>query len=261
LEFFVMSWVSRRFCAVVAVILAALFGTAALARAEPRSINGALDLALVLAIDCSGSVDATDYRLQMDGLSRAFRDPSLWTAVAAGPRQRIGVAVVQWAGRDRQHLVQPWTIIDGPASADKLSADLQAIPRAIRSGGTSISNAISFSAELLKALPVPADRMVIDVSGDGENNDGNYPNVLRDRAVKAGIIINGLTILTDVGDLDGYYREKVIGGPGAFVITANDYSDYPRAILAKLLREIQPAVAAIPTPEDAFSLADAGAKP
>ncbi len=223
--------------------------------ARAADTGAPVDLALLLAIDCSGSVDAIDYRLQMDGLAAAFANPDLATAIAIGRHGRIAVSATQWSDREQQHIVLPWTLIESAEQSIAIAAHFAAMPRLGKGGSTSISTALIHGIAYLRRVPVAAERRVIDISGDGENNDGPIPETVRDLAIADGITINGLAILSDAPRLDSYYRYSVIGGPGAFVIAAKNFESYRAAILAKLLREVQSPVAAIPPRHGAFSLA------
>ncbi|WP_373504597.1 DUF1194 domain-containing protein [Aestuariivirga sp.] len=196
-----------------------------------------VDLALILAVDCSFSVDSQEFRLQMEGLGKAFMRPEVKQAIAQGQRQRIAVAVVQWSDEPNQKAVLPWTIVSGAADADELGQILMSMTRDLAEGGTSISTALTYSAALFAAAP-SAERRVIDVSSDGRNNSGLPVKPVRDRLVANGITINGLTILNEWPTLDTYFENNVVGGTGHFVIPANDYEAFGEAIYRKLLREI-----------------------
>ncbi len=196
-----------------------------------------VDLALVLAVDCSFSVDSREFKLQMAGLGQAFMRDEVKKAIAQGSRQRIAVSVVQWSDENNQMTVLPWTIVSGAADADELGLVLSNIPRSLAEGGTSISTALSYSAALFDFAP-SAERRVIDVSSDGRNNIGAPVKPVRDRLVAKGITINGLAILNEWPTLDTYFEMNVAGGNGHFVVPANDYEAYGDAILIKLLREI-----------------------
>ncbi len=202
-----------------------------------RAQDYEVDLALVLAIDCSFSVDSREFALQMEGLGRAFMTPEVKAAIAQGVRQRIAVSAVQWSDERNQLIVLPWTIVSGNADADELGHVLANTRRELTEGGTSISTALTFSAALFAAAP-SAERRVIDVSTDGRNNSGPPVPRVRDLVIGQGITINGLTILNEWPTLDTYFEGNVAGGPGHFVIPANDYESYGEAILRKLLREI-----------------------
>lgn len=202
-----------------------------------RAQDYEVDLALVLAIDCSFSVDSQEYALQMEGLGRALMTPEVKAAIAQGVRQRIAIAAIQWSDERNQRVVLPWTIVSGSADADELGQVLARLPRALTEGGTSISTAVTYSAALFSSAP-SAERRVIDVSTDGRNNSGPPVPPVRDRVVAQGITINGLTILNEWPTLDTYFEANAAGGPGHFVIPANDYASYGEAILRKLVREI-----------------------
>ena len=196
-----------------------------------------VDLALVLAIDCSFSVDSSEFRLQMEGLGQAFMRPEIKEAIRKGHRQKIAVTAIQWSDEVNQMVILPWTIVSGDADADELGAILSQMPRRLAEGGTSISTALVYSAKLFDEAPA-AERRVIDVSSDGRNNIGPPVNAARDRIVARGITINALVILNEWPTLDLYFEKQVVGGQGHFVIPANDYKAYAEAIYRKLLREI-----------------------
>lgn len=196
-----------------------------------------VDLALVLAIDCSFSVDSHEFAVQMRGLGLAFRSAAVKKAIAQGARQRIAVTAVQWSDDRNQKVVVPWTVISGDADADELGQIFMHTPRQLTEGGTSVSTALTFAAALFGTAP-SGERRVIDVSTDGRNNSGPPVPPVRDHVVAQGITINGLTILNEWPTLNTYFESNVAGGPGHFVIPANDYDAYSEAILRKLVREI-----------------------
>src|SRR5215471_2834567 len=198
----------------------------------------AVDLQLVLAVDASGSVDQRRFELQMQGYVAAFRDPRVLQAIQAGPTQAIAVTMVQWTGPALQIQVLPWTLINDAASAQAFAAAIVATPRQLFSGGTSISGVIDYAVPLLLESPFKGTRRIIDISGDGSNNRGRSAASARDAAVHAGVVINGLPILALEPDLDHYYLDHVIGGPGAFAIAAESYEAFADAILKKLIREM-----------------------
>ncbi len=202
-----------------------------------RADDFEVDLALILAVDCSFSVDSREFALQMQGLARAFMRDEVKRAIVQGHRQRIAVSVVQWSDEMNQKVVLPWTIVAGPADADELGQVLFITGRQLAEGGTSISTALVYSAALFAAAP-SAERRVIDMSSDGRNNSGPPVKPARDHLVAKGITINGLTILNEWPTLDSYFENNVVGGPDNFVMPANDYEDYENAIYRKLLREI-----------------------
>ncbi|MFY0614632.1 MAG: DUF1194 domain-containing protein [Hyphomicrobiaceae bacterium] len=197
-----------------------------------------VDLALVLALDISASVDDREFNLQKLGLAAALTNPKVLDAIKFGSNKRIAVTVVQWAGYRQQFVSVPWQLIGDAENAQEFAADLSAMGRRETLGFTHIGGAIRFSAQLLEPMQLAADRRVVDISGDGTNNVSPRPQSARDNAVRSGITINGLAIANEVRDLNAYYRNTVIGGPGAFVIVAQDYSDYEKAMIQKLVREI-----------------------
>ena len=202
------------------------------------------DLQLILAVDASGSVSPERFDLQKQGYVAAFRDPRLLRAIAGGPHQRIAVAMVQWTGPRLQVLVVDWHEVRDAASAAALAAKIDAAPRRLFGGGTSISGVIDFALALFERSGVQGARRVIDISGDGANNSGRLVGLARDDAVAAGVTINGLPILNVEPYLDEHYRDAVIGGPGAFLIAIDSYDQFAPAILRKLVTE----VAAAPSP-------------
>lgn len=212
-----------------------------LARAETDPV----DVLLVLAVDVSRSVDEDEARLQREGYRNAVADPAVVEAIRGGMMGAIGLAYVEWAGAEYQRLVLPWTRIAGAGEAQAWSERLGEAPRASLSW-TSISGALDFSLKVLNDAPFEATRRVIDISGDGVNNSGGPVELARDRAVAEGITINGLPIVNDRPTfgrmppvpLDEYYRENVIGGPGAFVVVAEDFQSFGLAVKRKLIREI-----------------------
>ncbi len=196
-----------------------------------------VDLALVLAVDCSFSVDHNEFALQMQGLGQAFQRADVKRAIRQGPLQRIAVSVVQWSDEGNQMVVVPWTVISTDEESHSVGVNLENIPRLLAEGGTSISSALLYSAALLTSAP-KSSRFVIDLSSDGRNNVGPPVNAVRDRLVAQGITINALAITNEWPTLNVYLEKQVVGGPGNFVIVAQDYNAYADAIFIKLLREI-----------------------
>jgi hypothetical protein len=203
------------------------------ARAQP-----AVDLQLVLAVDASGSVDQVRFELQKRGYVAAFRHARVQQAIRSGPNQAIAVTMVQWTGPMLQVSVVGWRLVGDEESANAFATEIDAVPRQLFGGGTSISGAIDYATTLFPRSPYRALRRVIDVSGDGSNNRGRPVTLARDEAVAGGIGINGLPILALEPDLDRYYYDSVIGGPGAFVVAAQSYETFGEAILKKLITEI-----------------------
>ena len=214
----------------LAVVLA---GTNATAAAEVQ-----VDLQLVLAVDASGSVNMRRFELQKQGYAAAFRSARVLNAIRSGISQAIAVTMHQWTGPRLQVHVVPWMVVRDEASAEALAVAIESTPRKLFGGGTSISGAIDYSRLILAQSPFTATRRTIDVSGDGANNIGRPARVARDEAVRDGITINGLPILSVEPDLDTYYFENVIGGPGAVMVPADSYESFAEAILKKLIIEI-----------------------
>lgn len=196
-----------------------------------------VDVALVLAVDASGSIDGEEYQIQHDGYAQAFTSPAVVQAIQAGELHTIAVTYVEWSGMGHQRQLVGWTLIKDAASAKAFADKVKAAPR-VFSDWTSISDAIDFSTALFKDSGVEPTRRVIDISGDGVNNNGRPVTDARDAAVGAGFVINGLPILNEDNTLDGYYGENVIGGPGAFKIAVKDFSTFTDALMNKLVREI-----------------------
>ena len=226
------SWLARRCRAVRQTLLLML------ALAAPAAAQTAVDLQLVLAVDASGSVDQYRFELQKRGYVAAFRHTRVLDAIRSGPHQAIAVTMVQWTGPMLQLQVVGWSMVGDVPSAGAFAAAIERAPRQLFSGGTSISGAIDHAMTLFPKSPFRAPRRVIDISGDGSNNRGRPVTLARDEAVAAGVGINGLPILALEPDLDRYYYDSVIGGPGAFVVAAKDYETFGEAILKKLITEI-----------------------
>lgn len=206
--------------------------------AIPLAPQERVDLNLVLAVDASGSVDDERFELQKQGYVKAFLSQRVLAAIKAGNEQAIGVSMVQWTGPTLHVVMVPWMVIRDERGAKLFATAVEGATRQIFGGGTSISGVIDYSVQLLTASPFRASRKVIDISGDGSNNLGRPVEQARDEAVKLGIRINGLPILSLEPDLDVYFRQNVIGGPGAFVVTARDYNVFADAIMRKLVAEI-----------------------
>ncbi len=197
------------------------------------------DLNLVIAMDCSWSVNSGEYALQAAGISAAFADPQIIAAIAQGYHGRISVMVIHWSTFGTQKVAIPWTSLESASDAIRFANRAAAMQRQTVSGGTSISGALQFAQNSFKAASLAADRHVIDIIADGENNDGNRVETMRDAIVRTGTTINGLAVVNEVSYLHHYLRNRVIGGAGAFVEQADDYTDFQRAFRKKLLREIK----------------------
>mgnify|MGYP002713048339 CR=1 FL=1 len=205
-----------------------------------------VDVELVLSVDVSLSMDEDEQRLQRNGYAAAFRDPEVLAAIRNGRYRRIALTYVEWGGIDSARVVVPWMIIDGPDAADRFSRILDEAPL-VRAARTSISNALLFSGSLFEANGYSGERRVIDVSGDGPNNQGEQVTRARDAVVARGITINGLPLISepaqltgapDPRDLDIYYEDCVIGGLGAFLVVVRHPSEFAFAIRRKLILEI-----------------------
>ena len=193
----------------------------------------ACDLALLLAVDVSGSVDPQEYRIQMDGLAAALRDGTVADALI---EQKAQVALIQWTGSSRQRQTVPWTAMRSYADVLALADTIEADPRIWRNYSTAIGEAL----EVARAAFAPVSgctRRVIDISGDGESNEGVEPAGTRAALRAEEITVNAIAIETDDADLTAYYFENLITGPGAFVVTADGFADYPEQIKRKLQRE------------------------
>ena len=204
----------------------------------------AVDVLLALAIDVSRSVTDEEAVLQRDGYRGAITDPAVLAAIAGGPVGAIGVAYFEWARYDFQDLILPWTRIASPADAQAWSTRLGSLPTQSVSW-TSISGALNYAGRLLASAPYEATRRVVDVSGDGANNNGPPAEEERDALAASGVTINGLPIINRHPrfgrmelDVDKYYANAVIGGPGAFLIVAEDFTAFSDAIKRKLIQEI-----------------------
>ncbi len=204
----------------------------------PAHADTPVDLRLVLAVDASGSVNDVRFELQKRGYSAAFRNRHVLNAIQSGARRAIAVTMMQWTGPALQVQVVPWTLVQDAASMHVFAAAIDAAPRRLFSGGTSISGAIDQGVALLGQCPFQSPRSVIDISGDGGNNRGRPAAAARDEAVAAGIVINGLPILELEPTLDVHYQHNVIGGPNSFMVPASTFEEFADAILKKLITEI-----------------------
>jgi len=202
-----------------------------------------VDLALVLAVDISYSMDTEEQALQREGFEEAFRSPLVHDAIGRGMLGRIAVTYVEWAGASDQTVIVPWTVLDNPESIMAFAHRIAVTPLR-RAQRTSIAGAIDFSVQYLAASGVEAARRVIDISGDGPNNQGRIVTAARNDAVAKGITINGLPLMLrrpgylDIAELDIYYRDCVIGGQGAFLVPVRGRDQFAQAIKTKILLEI-----------------------
>ena len=215
-----------------------LTATLTLCATLPARAQTTTDLLLVLAVDASGSVSQSRFDLQKHGYAAAFRHPRVLNAIRGGSTGSIAVTMMQWTGPALQVQMVPWTLIQNEATANAFAGAIEAAPRQLFSGGTSISGAIDHAMLLLPAAPYRGLKRVIDISGDGSNNRGRNVTEARDDAVRAGVVINGLPILSLEPNLDRYYFDNVIGGPGSFIVPAESYEAFASAVLRKLILEI-----------------------
>lgn len=215
---------------------------------SPVSAEEPVDLELVLAVDASGSVDQREFQLQLGGIAAGFRDPEVQRAIASGELGRIAVALMIWSDATSKKAVSKWQLIDSSAAAQAFARlALSQVTRRksfLGKGGTGIGAAIGRGIQMIRRNGFEGTRKVIDVSGDGHETPLQFGEAMalpeaHRRATKRRIWINGLAILSDDPNLTSYYERKVIAGPGSFVITAQDYDDFARAMKLKLLREIR----------------------
>jgi len=233
-------------------VLRLLILTVTLAFPAASSAAEQVDLLLVLAADVSRSIDSEKFQLQRDGYAAAITDPRVLEAIKSGRTGRIGVIFVEWSGLSSQRVVIDWATISDAESAKNFADRLLEAPRSF-ADRTSISSAIEFAMAHLARAPFESARHTIDVSGDGTNNSGGEVTQARDAAVAQGATINGLVILSETplawnpdhtnpaGGLENYYRNNVIGGPGAFVMAAEGFNSFGRAIVKKMIAEVAQA--------------------
>ncbi|TPI49681.1 DUF1194 domain-containing protein [Mesorhizobium sp. B2-9-1] len=222
-----------------AALALALWLTPAASPAEP------VDVELVLAVDVSLSMSPAELEIQRHGYAAALTHDNVLKTIADGAYGKIAVTYVEWAGTTWQRVIVPWTVIANRDDAEKVVAQLNASPPD-SARRTSISGALSFGSDLFAESGFQGTKRVIDISGDGPNNQGAPVDLTRDEVVKQGITINGLPLMTrggfsgafDVENLDRYYSDCVIGGPGAFMIPVNDWTQFPEAIRRKLVLEL-----------------------
>jgi hypothetical protein len=205
----------------------------------------AVDIELILAVDVSYSMDLDELAVQREGYAQAIVSKEFLQALKAGPSGKIAVAYFEWAASNDQKIIIPWRVIDGPETADAVAEEILKTPIR-RASRTSISGAINFAMPLFEENPYHGLRRVIDISGDGPNNNGVPVTGVRDAALEKGITINGLPIMVkepsystmDIENLDFYYEDCVIGGPGSFVVSIKDRDKFKEAIRTKLLLEV-----------------------
>lgn len=229
------------------VLLTALLALAALLRAPAPAAAEPVDLELVLLNDASGSIDEAEIRFEREGWAAALADPAVLAAVGGGFHQKVAVAYVEWGRADSQDVVVPWTVIDGPGAAAAFAAALRAAPRRAF-GMNAIGSALDAAQRLIEDGTHEGARKVIDLAADSAWSVGGVPVALaRERAVGAGIVINGLAVACREADcsgrpagddLEATFAERLIGGPGSFVMTAAERARFTEAARTKLILEI-----------------------
>lgn len=227
-----------------AVIVASLMSFAAPAQA--------CEVALMLAVDVSGSVDQEEYRIQMDGLAAGLLDSSVSAALINGKSK---LALMQWTGSSRQQVVIDWTTITDDTDLLVFANEVTATPRLWRNFSTAIGEALALSLTYFAQVP-ECERHVIDVSGDGPSNEGRSPQTVWPALLAAGVTVNALAIEASLPGLTDYFESSVITGTGAFAATANTYDDYPDEIARKLLRELTKTIANVAPQKEEFVITD-----
>ena len=204
-----------------------------------------VDVELVIAVDVSYSIELDELAVQREGYAQAIVSKEFLQALKTGPNRKLAVTYFEWSASSDQKIIIPWRVIDGPETADAVAREIMKTP--VRKGSsTSISGAISFAMPLFDQNPYRGLRRVIDISGDGPNNNGAPVTGARDAALERGITINGLPIMMEnssysimnIDNLDLYYEDCVIGGPGSFVVSVKHRNDFKEAIRAKLILEV-----------------------
>ncbi len=244
-----------RWCVSIGAVLVAgaMAGgdVAGVAAPNPRSLIAekeavpSVDVELVIAVDVSYSMDMDELAIQREGYAQAIISKEFLQALKTGPNGKIAVTYFEWAASNDQKIIIPWRVIDGPETADAVANEIIKTPIR-RASRTSISGAINFAMPLFDENPYRGLRRVIDISGDGPNNNGAPVTGARDAAIGKGITINGLPIMVkepsystmDIDNLDLYYEDCVIGGPGSFVVAIKDRDKFKEAIRTKLLLEV-----------------------
>lgn len=236
--------------ALVAVMLTGgnVTGSAAQVRTREAADNQAaptVDVELIIAVDVSYSMDLDELAVQREGYAEAIMSKDFLQALRTGPNSKIALTYFEWSAFGDQKIIIPWRVIDGPETAGAVAEDIMKAP--VRRGSrTSISGAILFAQPLFDQDPSRGLRRVIDISGDGPNNNGPPVTGVRDEALAKGIVINGLPIMVkapsyammDIDHLDWYYQDCVIGGPGSFMEPIKGRENFKQAIRAKLIREV-----------------------
>lgn len=224
----------------IVAALAASFLTAGLSGALSQE-GERVDVQLVLAVDISASMQDEELEIQREGYAAALIDPEVLKAITGGAHGRIAVTFFEYAGVTTQNLVIPWTIVGDEAEARQVADRISAHDVGWQPRRTSISGALDFGAKLIAESPYKGLKKVIDVSGDGTNNEGPHVDLTRDAVIARGIVINGLPMVSGVSDIEDlglYYERCVTGGPGSFVLAIDDWKQFPAAIRRKFLMEI-----------------------
>jgi hypothetical protein len=215
------------------------------AQSADKPAAPSVDVELILAVDVSYSMDMDELAIQREGYAQAIVSKEFLQALKSLPNGKIAITYFEWAASSDQKIIVPWRLIDGPESADAVADEIMKTPIR-RASRTSISGAINFAVPLFDENPNHGLRRVIDISGDGANNNGAPVTGARDAALAKGIVINGLPIMVkepsystmDIDNLDFYYEDCVIGGPGSFVVSIKDREKFKEAIRSKLLLEV-----------------------
>src|SRR6476659_6259624 len=212
---------------------------------DAKDDSPSVDIELVIAVDVSYSMDLDELAVQREGYAQAIVSKEFLQALKTGPNSKVALTYFEWSASSDQKIIIPWRVIDGPQTADAVANEIMKTP--VRRGSrTSISGAINFAMPLFEENPYRGLRRVIDISGDGPNNNGAPVNGARDAALAKGIVINGLPIMVkepsystmDIDNLDWYYEDCVIGGPGSFVVSIKDREKFKEAIRTKLVLEV-----------------------
>jgi Protein of unknown function (DUF1194) len=233
-------WRGQVWRAVSAFAGAMAMASAALAPARAADALPEVDTALIVSIDVSNSVDEKRYRLQMEGIAKALEDPGVIAAITNGPQSAILFTIMAWA--DRQEIAFPWVRISNAAEAKAVAARIRKLQR-YKGEFTCVSKMLrNVSDKVVSQIPAKATRVVLDVSGDGKDdcNSPEQTDQVRDELIDSKVIVNGLPILDggEAASIEAWYRENVMGGPGSFVLAANGYGDFERAIRQKFVVEI-----------------------
>ena len=216
----------------VGLIVAIIF-----AGQKSRASSG-VDVAILIALDVSASVDESEFNLMREGLAAAISSPEVSTAVINGKRGAIAVSVVQWSGFTEQEMKLDWARLSSISELTDFASRIRKMNRRYRDGATDIGGALNFSRKKVLSVPYRTNRLVIDLVGDGPNNVNFPPSIERDLAIKDGITINGLAVIGEVSVLEEYFIRFIIGGPDAFVEKTADFDGFMRAMERKLIREI-----------------------